>query len=237
MTSRPRLTQPEMWDTDPLVSYSPHGEILETSDSYYAYSVSLWNRERLRHTTITQAREIGGARVDIGTAHDSTGCWRCQTVRIPHSNYMQDVSLWDDRIITLSEYAAHIEYTFPKRMAGSIGESAIAMPGLLMSDDLLLHTILNNRAKFKRLADEWQKETVYLSSPRAIARHPAYQAIIAMERKALPLILSDLAKTHKQWFIALRTITGVDPVKKEHSRNVKAMANAWISWGRDNGYI
>ena len=55
--------------------------------------------------------------------------------------------------------------------------------------------------EFNRLAAEWKEQGEFLSSPTAIADLPAYRAIIALGKPALPLILRDLAKEPESWVI------------------------------------
>lgn len=94
---------------------------------------------------------------------------------------------------------------------------------------------LNER--FLRLADEWKSETAGLSSPRAIAGHPAYQKIIAMGEPVLPLIFRDLKRNGGWWYPALRTLTGANPVP-EHAEGKPPLNDAaWLHWGQEHGYI
>jgi hypothetical protein len=91
--------------------------------------------------------------------------------------------------------------------------------------------------RFHRLARQWQEETAVHSSTTIIARHPAYRAIIAMGRPAVPLILRSLARSPDHWFEALRTITGEDPVRPESRDCLDAMAADWLVWGRARGLV
>ena len=99
------------------------------------------------------------------------------------------------------------------------------------------HATTDVQVEFNRLAEEWQRETEYLSSPNTIAEHPAYQEIISMGKEALPMILRDLEKTHEQWFWALRSIAGESPVRPEDRGDINAMTAAWLDWGKRNRYI
>lgn len=90
--------------------------------------------------------------------------------------------------------------------------------------------------RFRRLAERWRKDTEFHSSANALFMHPAYQEIIGLGRDALPLILTDLARTHSDWFWALRAITGENPVSKEERGYVNKMAERWLEWGREHGY-
>ncbi len=87
---------------------------------------------------------------------------------------------------------------------------------------------------FARLREEWRQDTMLQSSPVEIALHPAYQQIIGLGPRAIPLILRDLAQRGGHWFWALRAITGEDPASEQTS--MPGAARAWLEWGRRNGY-
>lgn len=92
-------------------------------------------------------------------------------------------------------------------------------------------------AEFKRLAQQWRREVMHLSSTTARVRHPAYEKIIQMGPDILGLLLRELAERGGHWFTALERITGEDPVNARDSGSVVKMAKAWIEWGRQKGYI
>ena len=89
---------------------------------------------------------------------------------------------------------------------------------------------------FRQLADQWEEETAYLSSPSQIQSHPAYETIVGMGAPAVPLILKRLKDQGGHWFSTLRTITAADPVPPQDRGNVPAMTAAWLEWGKRNGY-
>ena len=89
---------------------------------------------------------------------------------------------------------------------------------------------------FRRLADRWEEDTIYLSNPRQKTQHPAHQEILDMGAAAVPLILKRLKDQGGHWFSTLRTITAADPVAAEDRGNVSAMTEAWLEWGKRNGY-
>jgi len=91
--------------------------------------------------------------------------------------------------------------------------------------------------KFRALADAWQEETAHLSSPTRIAMHPAYQQIIGMGLPVIPLILQDMSKEPKQWFWALTSITGINPVVPSEQGRIRKMVAAWLRWGTEESYI
>lgn len=90
--------------------------------------------------------------------------------------------------------------------------------------------------KFQRLASQWHKAVDHLSSTTARIGHPAYQEIIDLGPAIIPFLLRDLEKNSTHWFYALQKITGADPVAESAAGNVPRMAEAWLQWGRLNGY-
>lgn len=91
-------------------------------------------------------------------------------------------------------------------------------------------------SKFIRLRDEWKAQRGYSSSTEQLVMHSAYQKIIGMGSDAIPLILRELATSPDRWFWALRAITDEDPVLPEARGNSEAMRQAWLEWGREQGY-
>ncbi len=93
------------------------------------------------------------------------------------------------------------------------------------------------RAQFQRLVAQWRNECQLLSSTTAKAMHPAYQQIIGLGPEALPLIFKELSERQGHWFWALKSITGEDPVSAADAGNVPRLAEAWLHWGREHGYL
>src|SRR5947209_7323062 len=83
-------------------------------------------------------------------------------------------------------------------------------------------------ARFHRLADAWEQATGHLSSMKAASDHSAYQEIISLGPEVVPLLLRDLEKNERHWFIALRAITSANPVPKSAAGNVPKMIEAWL---------
>ena len=92
------------------------------------------------------------------------------------------------------------------------------------------------REQFSELVTEWRTGTAGLSSPRAIAGHHAYQQIIDMGEPVIPFILQDMKDNGGWWYPALRTLTGVNPVPESAKGSPPLNDEAWLQWGRDNGY-
>ncbi len=90
--------------------------------------------------------------------------------------------------------------------------------------------------RFRRLEAVWEAETLYLSDAHRIIQHPAFQEIIDLGEEVIPFMLADLEKEPRQWVWALPRITGVNPISLADGGNIRKMAEAWLRWGRENGY-
>src|ERR1700730_3709463 len=90
--------------------------------------------------------------------------------------------------------------------------------------------------RFLDLVALWKRERGPYSSSARLAEHPAYQQIIAMGPEVIPLLLRELEREPDHWFRALHGLTGADPVPPESRGKVREMAEAWLSWGREQGY-
>lgn len=90
--------------------------------------------------------------------------------------------------------------------------------------------------KFNRLADTWRNDVAHLSSSSKRDNHPAYKEIITLGPPVVPLLLQDLERTHRHWFTALSAITNAQPVMSEDAGNIGKMVQAWLEWGKEQGY-
>ncbi len=90
--------------------------------------------------------------------------------------------------------------------------------------------------RFRRLEALWHSETWFSSNPTEIIAHPAFQEIIGMGDAVIPLMLRDLEKEPHLWVWALPRITGQNPVPPGNPGNISKMREAWLRWGRENGY-
>lgn len=123
-------------------------------------------------------------------------------------------------------------------IANSLGAEAVAPIGG-GTPPLLAPASRNAQAiqrKFNALADEWEADTRFESMVLNMVTHPAYQQIIGIGPDAVPLILHRLSQRLDHWFWALRAVTGEDPAPEESRGNLEAMAQAWLEWGREQGY-
>ena len=90
--------------------------------------------------------------------------------------------------------------------------------------------------RFQRLASVWRAETGYVSSSSELGAHPAFQEIVAMGPPVIPLLLCELEKRAGHWHRALHQITGADPVSAADRGNIDKAADAWLRWGKEQGY-
>lgn len=90
--------------------------------------------------------------------------------------------------------------------------------------------------RFALLVKEWKSRQGFMSSVARMVNHPAYQEIIRMGDVAIPFLLAELEREPDHWFTALQTITGENPVQKDAAGALAKMANAWIKWGKSEGY-
>ena len=93
------------------------------------------------------------------------------------------------------------------------------------------------RARFQRLTRDWKQQSRFLSNTAQMAMLGTYQRIIGMGMAAVPLILEELQREPDQWFWALEAITEANPVPPADAGKVKLMAQAWLDWGRQHGFI
>src|SRR5262249_45574622 len=91
--------------------------------------------------------------------------------------------------------------------------------------------------RFRRLASEWKERSRFLSNTTQIAMLRPYQRIIGMGWEAVPFILEELQHEPRQWFWALEAITEENPVPPDAAGKVRLMAQAWIDWGKQHGFI
>ena len=89
---------------------------------------------------------------------------------------------------------------------------------------------------FEALASEWKEQVGGSSFVAEKINHPAYQKIIEMGQVVVPFILRELEQKPTHWFEALKAITGANPVQPEQRGRPKQMAQAWLQWGREQGY-
>lgn len=93
---------------------------------------------------------------------------------------------------------------------------------------------LVDEALFQLLLEKWRVERGATSSISEIVMCPAYQEIIGMGQRAVPLMLRQLqieGKNPDHWGWALHAITGENPVPRDAAGDLRKIADAWLSWG------
>jgi hypothetical protein len=91
--------------------------------------------------------------------------------------------------------------------------------------------------RFNNLVARWRADTAFSSSDTDVVMHPAYQDVIGMGKRAIPLILKELQASGGNWFWALRHISGENPIDPRDVGKTRKMAEAWIRWGQDRRYL
>jgi len=89
--------------------------------------------------------------------------------------------------------------------------------------------------RLRRLEEQWKADTEFLSDAGKIVSHPAFRAIIALGRQAVPIMLRDLETQPSLWVWALPEIVGESPVSPGEGGNIRKMTEAWLKWGREKG--
>ena len=130
---------------------------------------------------------------------------------------------WDPAELTRLRLLLHQEPHVSGLGYGQYADAVEAEPG--------------DRERFQELADQWEEETMLISFADEAAKHPACREIIGMGEAAIPLILERLQSWAGEWFSPLEEITGINPVNPDDYGNVPAMTEAWVEWGRLNGYV
>ena len=91
--------------------------------------------------------------------------------------------------------------------------------------------------EFLALAAQWREETAGYSVITPKVAHPAYLRIIGMGPVAAPWILRELEEHGGHWYVALRSITGANPVPHEDRGRIPKMRAAWLTWACEGGWL
>lgn len=140
--------------------------------------------------------------------------------------------------ISTSNHAAAGWLNYDRCLHSHLVERAGAMPAqyvtvLAKNRPLLKH---GSADKFDRLTKVWRETRNDTGSVNEMCMNAAYQQIIGMGEDAVPLILRELEHEVDHWFWALAAVTGANPVPVEQRGRLRMMAEAWLRWGKDQGY-
>ena len=166
----------------------------------------------------------------------SSDCFGYHIFGLTHADYQEQIS-------NSTIAAPNSEWLLTEVRHGGATESIIVGAILGSREDTyvtmgpVLPELSTLGLQFQGLANWWRAETGGFSSIDRKAMHPAYQQIIGLGPQIIPTILRELRSTPDHWFWALRALTSVNPVPEEDAGRFEAMAAAWLSWGKDHGYI
>jgi hypothetical protein len=96
---------------------------------------------------------------------------------------------------------------------------------------------LTTEQRFRRLADEWTRATMHVSSGTDLISHPSYRAIVKLGWPVVPFLLDDLQQKKGFWFTALAEITRLRPFDRSDEGNPRRMTKAWLEWGKRKRFI
>jgi hypothetical protein len=147
----------------------------------------------------------------------------------------------DERLLKLQGVATRLNVSLEELVLMGIEDLLIKQEVTLQNankDALNTNGEINSELaeKFYSLAAQWQSDVEGMSSTAQMSQHPAYQEIVSMGTKVVPLLLQELKQNPLYWLLALSEITGANPIKPEQRGRVKQMAEAWIEWGKNRGY-
>jgi hypothetical protein len=151
------------------------------------------------------------------------------------------ITISDERLLKLQEVATRLSVSIEELVLMGVEDLLTKQEASLESttkNDLKPNGEINSELaeKFYSLASQWQSDVEGMSSTAQMSQHPAYQEIISMGTKVVPLLLRELKQNPLYWLLALSEITGENPIKPEQRGRVKQMAEAWIEWGKNQGY-
>ena len=125
----------------------------------------------------------------------------------------------------------------------NIGESSVAFHlanAILKAwseDSYSISTEEGNLEKyFSSLVSKWKTDMIFQSSISTMVEHTAYQGIINLGDDVVPLLLKELKVRPDHWFVALKRITGEDPIKANQRGDFDQMVQSWLKWGEDHGF-
>ena len=91
---------------------------------------------------------------------------------------------------------------------------------------------------FYKLAEEWRSATMLTSSLTEIVFCILHtNKSLDWAPPPIPLLLRELQRKPEHWFWALNAITRENPIADEDAGRLDKMTGAWLSWGRQHGYL
>jgi hypothetical protein len=145
----------------------------------------------------------------------------------------------DDTFVVTTNVLEEIEERLIS--ANNILEKMLVISGQANSVFVTIPNPLTDWLRFNEYCTEWKKSR-RSSLAGDMARDPNYLRIIGMGITALPFIFRQLQNEldsgePDHWFVALWSITGINPIAPEHRGLIREMAKDWIKWGEQVGHI
>jgi len=103
----------------------------------------------------------------------------------------------------------------------------IKIPGEANTDEVFFSEL-----RFRILAEKWKEQSRFFSFAQDRFRSEVYEEILKMGPDVLPFIVRDLEQSPGWWFHALKTLSGENPVPKEHQGNIHLMTQDWLQWAK-----
>lgn len=95
----------------------------------------------------------------------------------------------------------------------------------------------SEREQFTALAATWRADTSDLSQVSRIIADRSYLRLASFGKPAIPWILVELRERGGYWFPILEALTGAQPETEAERHSRGGMREAWLRWGRGEGYI
>lgn len=92
-------------------------------------------------------------------------------------------------------------------------------------------------ARFEGLAKEWEEHCAAhreASNPYVFLNHPSFEALVALGRPAVPLMVERYREGSLFWGAALRRITGVTTFGDGVVGNLDTARRGWLKWWDEN---
>ncbi len=172
--------------------------------------------------------------------------WQCKSRHAKRTFSVKVGTIFEDSPIPLSRWLPAVWLLSSAKNGSSSYELGKAVGVTQKSAWFMLHRIRfaidENEAEFRNLANEWRRDTMYLSSVQEIASHANYLQIIAKGQAAMPLIMRDFQKRGGEWYKAMRAIAAANHIPTPEltaadRRNSRKVEQIWIAWGKQHGYL
>lgn len=88
--------------------------------------------------------------------------------------------------------------------------------------------------KFNKHVLGWKQHKRHSSLSSEICSGEDYEAILDLGSDCVPFILKSMKTEADLWFLALRELTGCDPIPLDHYGDINLMTQDWLEWEKVN---